>query len=283
MAHKLFIDNGYQATSIQDILDVSGIAKGTFYKYFSSKDDLLIAVVKSVFQKMDIERDNVLVGGDVSNIELFIKQYVVQLQIIEQNKLFTLFDEGIILNDPTFKQFIKTYQLKMLKWTFERFMQIFGKDKERYLLDCAIMFMGILHHHLKYSVMGRKKEIDKIVRYSVKRIDWILKELKETHEQLNEPKILDEWLPSDENAFQFRKNLRETVTNLKKDVCHDYDKEMLVELLDFIHDELSLASGIRKYIVSSTFTTLKQYRSRFDATNFERLETIIREAMFIEK
>src|SRR5690554_5283153 len=115
MAHKLFIDNGYQATSIQDILDVSGIAKGTFYKYFSSKDDLLIAVVKSVFQKMDIERDNVLVGGDVSNIKLFIKQYVVQLQIIEQNKLFTLFDEGIILNDPTFKQFIKTYQLKMLK------------------------------------------------------------------------------------------------------------------------------------------------------------------------
>ena len=31
MAHQLFIEKGFQATSIQDILDYSGISKGTFY------------------------------------------------------------------------------------------------------------------------------------------------------------------------------------------------------------------------------------------------------------
>lgn len=37
-AHELFIENGFQHTSIQDILAASNISKGTFYNYFSSKN-----------------------------------------------------------------------------------------------------------------------------------------------------------------------------------------------------------------------------------------------------
>lgn len=43
-AEKLFSENGYQATSIQDVLDVLGISKGGFYHYFETKMDLLAAV-----------------------------------------------------------------------------------------------------------------------------------------------------------------------------------------------------------------------------------------------
>ena len=50
MAHQLFIEKGFQATSIQDILDYSGISKGTFYNYFSSKSELLIAIFKTHLQ-----------------------------------------------------------------------------------------------------------------------------------------------------------------------------------------------------------------------------------------
>ena len=52
-AHQLFIDKGFQATSIQDILDYSGISKGTFYNYFSSKNELLIAIFKTIFKKLE--------------------------------------------------------------------------------------------------------------------------------------------------------------------------------------------------------------------------------------
>lgn len=33
-ARELFIKHGYHATSIQDILEASGISKGSFYNYF---------------------------------------------------------------------------------------------------------------------------------------------------------------------------------------------------------------------------------------------------------
>lgn len=74
MAHQLFIDKGFQATSIQDILDYSGIAKGTFYNYFSSKNELLIALFTTLYKQMEKERNDLLIGQDPSDIEIFIKQ-----------------------------------------------------------------------------------------------------------------------------------------------------------------------------------------------------------------
>ena len=56
MAHQLFIERGFQNTSIQDILEYSGISKGTFYNYFSSKNELLIALFKEIFKRIKKER-----------------------------------------------------------------------------------------------------------------------------------------------------------------------------------------------------------------------------------
>lgn len=46
-ATDLFISKGYAGTSVQELIDTLGIAKGTFYHYFSSKESLLDAVVRS--------------------------------------------------------------------------------------------------------------------------------------------------------------------------------------------------------------------------------------------
>lgn len=40
-AQRLFYESGYEKTSVQNIVDTVGIAKGTFYHYFHSKEDLL--------------------------------------------------------------------------------------------------------------------------------------------------------------------------------------------------------------------------------------------------
>jgi len=44
-AEKLFADKGYEAATINDILDAVKIAKGTFYYYFKSKEDVLDTLV----------------------------------------------------------------------------------------------------------------------------------------------------------------------------------------------------------------------------------------------
>lgn len=41
---RLFEQKGYSETSIQDIVDSLGVTKGTFYYYFSSKEELLMDI-----------------------------------------------------------------------------------------------------------------------------------------------------------------------------------------------------------------------------------------------
>ena len=40
-AQKLFISKGYEETSISDIMDMVGGAKGMFYRFFQSKEELM--------------------------------------------------------------------------------------------------------------------------------------------------------------------------------------------------------------------------------------------------
>lgn len=47
-ARKQFITLGYEATSVNSLIKNLGIAKGTFYHYFKSKEELLDAVVNQV-------------------------------------------------------------------------------------------------------------------------------------------------------------------------------------------------------------------------------------------
>lgn len=44
-AEMLFTTKGYSATTVNDILHIVGIAKGTFYYYFQSKEEVMDAVV----------------------------------------------------------------------------------------------------------------------------------------------------------------------------------------------------------------------------------------------
>lgn len=46
MAAQLFLSRGYEETSVNLIVEQLGVAKGTFYHYFKSKEDILEAVLE---------------------------------------------------------------------------------------------------------------------------------------------------------------------------------------------------------------------------------------------
>ena len=60
-ARGIFADKGYHATSIDDIIEAAGIARGTFYLYFESKraifDELLdglLETIQSLVHRIDV-------------------------------------------------------------------------------------------------------------------------------------------------------------------------------------------------------------------------------------
>lgn len=48
-AQGLFLSKGYEGTSVSDIMDAAGGAKGMFYRFFQSKEDLMQALGDQMF------------------------------------------------------------------------------------------------------------------------------------------------------------------------------------------------------------------------------------------
>jgi AcrR family transcriptional regulator len=44
VATRLFAENGYEGTSVQEIVEAAGVTKGAMYHYFAAKDDLLYEI-----------------------------------------------------------------------------------------------------------------------------------------------------------------------------------------------------------------------------------------------
>lgn len=64
VAERLFCTNGYDKTSTNDILNEIGIARGTLYYHFKSKEDILDAMIERILE--DIVRRVAFVANDES-------------------------------------------------------------------------------------------------------------------------------------------------------------------------------------------------------------------------
>jgi len=53
IAYRMFIEKGYENTSVDDIIIEAGIAKGTYYYYFESKEATLEAVIEMMIEKAE--------------------------------------------------------------------------------------------------------------------------------------------------------------------------------------------------------------------------------------
>ena len=58
IASQLFYKQGYHATGIKQIIDAAGIAKGTFYSHFKSKEELGVAWLQKRHREWNEWREN---------------------------------------------------------------------------------------------------------------------------------------------------------------------------------------------------------------------------------
>ena len=61
-AERLFITKGYTKTTVNDILKEIGIAKGTFYHYFKSKEEVMDEIIMRII-KEDVAKAKVIISN----------------------------------------------------------------------------------------------------------------------------------------------------------------------------------------------------------------------------
>lgn len=65
IAYNMFITQGYENTSVDEIIEKAQIAKGTYYYYFQSKEQMLEEVIDMMIDS-EIEMAEQIIGMDIS-------------------------------------------------------------------------------------------------------------------------------------------------------------------------------------------------------------------------
>jgi AcrR family transcriptional regulator len=103
-AQKLFYSRGYESTSVRDIVDEVGVAKGTFYYYFDSKTAVLEAVVDELIAQAQAILQEIVADETLAAIPKWIQafQVVGNWKIERKDEMIALLrllqkDENVLL------------------------------------------------------------------------------------------------------------------------------------------------------------------------------------------
>ena len=97
-AVELFYRHGYQATTVQDIVDLAGYTKGALYYYFNSKEDLLLEI-HDVFMSYGLDRGREIIASDEPapmKIALVVRELLRQVQLYRPQMTIVLQETRLI-------------------------------------------------------------------------------------------------------------------------------------------------------------------------------------------
>ncbi|OLN21960.1 hypothetical protein BTO30_12220 [Domibacillus antri] len=261
-AHALFVEKGYAATSVQDILEKSGISKGTFYNYFPSKNELLMSIFEKINLETNERRAEVLAGRPVHDKEAFVEQIKVKLEVNKENNLFVLFQGVFVSEDAELKKFVKQHHFNELRWTQRRLIELFGEDVRPYSVDLAVTLYGVVQNTVHFLMAAEEQvELNAIIRYAMRRVETAVRDIVQTKDRLLDSRILERWQPE----MALNREKKKSVLMQKIGAMQETAADDQQELLSFLQDELR-ASSPRLNIIQAVLNNV---------TDREELVTLI--------
>lgn len=185
-AKRLFLENGFANTSIQNILDEAGISKGTFYNYFTSKNECLISIIEESTGSASVIREELAADGP-DGPELLIEQILVRLRMNREQKLIRLYEAILHSGDPELRGYMKSVHLSELAWLERRLIEVYGEQFRPYAADAALMEFGMLGQYLQFAPdITSPGELSKRIRFVIRRTEALLRDMAGNEEHLLE-------------------------------------------------------------------------------------------------
>lgn len=124
-AFELFTTKGINKTTISDIVEKAGVAKGTFYLYFTDKYDVRNKLIANKAGKLFLEALNALAQEDITEFDeqlLFIADHIINqlnedkplLRFISKNLSWGIFKKAIDTKLPDEEYNIYDIYFKMV-------------------------------------------------------------------------------------------------------------------------------------------------------------------------
>lgn len=244
-AQHLFVEKGFVATSVQDILEKSGISKGTFYNYFPSKKELLLGIFEKIHMETEKRRMEVLAGRKRNDKKGFVEQIRVKMEVAKENNLFALFYGVLVSEDRELKRMVQQHYFDELCWLQKRLIEVLGEQIKDYSLDLAVLLHGMVQNMIHFAVNAEIEiEISDIISYAMRRIEMISSNVVQGDDQLFEISLVKRLEPKSQLKRKQKKEILMKKIDLLEQTASDSQKELLL----FLKEELQSAVPRRSLI-----------------------------------
>jgi AcrR family transcriptional regulator len=178
-ATKLFKERGFLSTTIQDIAEDCGIAKGSVYKYFPSKEDLFSEVFNQCHNAYFDQVDELMRLPGLSPKEQFLQQIILRFRyFIEYKHILVEFTELPIQQDPKFQPLRHKVRGRLIRWHRECLLHVYGEEIQPYLWDLVSIYRAILKEYLFWIIYEEKSlSLEETANFILDKLSVIIKHM----------------------------------------------------------------------------------------------------------
>lgn len=272
VARRLFAEKGFTATSIQDILDESQISKGTFYNYFTSKNECLMVMLEYAHEEATIKRRELLIDQDIRDKNILSEQIVVRMHVNREHNLLPIYESVFNSGDKDVRSFIIKHHFMEISWLTERLVDVYGEEAKSYAPDCAVILMGLMQHliHFWNASSTEKIDIQRLAQFTTRRIDAIISDMIATNDTLLGASLFDYLQPLSETKVDSKSMVIMQLTRFLNQFKNNA-KPSEIQYTQFLLDEVCSAQP-RAFILE---TVTRSFHKTFNDTHLESEARII--------
>lgn len=263
VALNLFKEKGIQQTSIQEIIEKSNISKGTFYNYFSSKNDCIADILEITRYDATQQRIALQIGKDAKDRDVLVDQIAIVLKMNQERNLQGLFEAILSTNETELKKLVLQHRVYEFDWLTNRLIEVMGEDIREYAFEGVVLFYGMLQHiQFTMRVTHSTYSLHHVVNVILSYLELIFPYMRENGSLLLNYSAID-LLRSNINKHQV--TLAEIIEyGAQLRMQHPFNEEQQ-DLYDAIMDELQ-RERIRKTVLHPL---LKPFQQLFAETDVE--------------
>ncbi|SFE36082.1 TetR/AcrR family transcriptional regulator [Alteribacillus iranensis] len=269
-ALQLISERGYSSTSVQDIATYCGISKGSFYKYFSSKEDLLMEVFRYNHHQVVLHSEKIERREDLSKREKLVKLIAFEMEVLYKNRdLFLLLHKVVPSHEnQKFQPIVKKTKASMIRIHKKWLLYVYGSEVQTVLWDVVLMWQGAIKELIillgeSIRILDKEEAAEKLVD----RLDMAVQHMKtmepiltsdmmEKHEKQEgeegnekEDELQNWFLLFKEEVrqleFQNETEIMEALHLLKREITRgDPQKILIKSLIRFIKTETKLVHSL---------------------------------------
>ncbi|GHG01175.1 TetR/AcrR family transcriptional regulator [Thalassotalea marina] len=154
-AKALFVEHGISGTTIASIASNAGIAKGSVYSYFKSKQDIVHALLTQLLELSQLQLEQLLTDKSLAGVSLIEAYINHELSQVSEERALTqaiAYDDSAVMDDDAI-EYIQSIRATYYQNQLKLIANAYAELDEKWHMDVIALLNGALQEYSIYIAL----------------------------------------------------------------------------------------------------------------------------------